>query len=525
MLDTDKSNAPHPKSFPSFDPHFADYLLAGAIFGIWLLLVIVVRLNQPLLAIGFMVVGAGCLLLAVVYLRATTIWLFTIWVFLLPFSVRAPLDAVPITLSYVFLYLIWVKQLVTYPRIRIVRSRIVWLIVAFLILSVLATVIGLDPANSVRKLFNVINFVIVFFLTIQLVREQIHVKAIASALFYAGALLALMGIAQVTFAYLLGGGISGASRVAQINQMITTLTEGSAVVDRVADWSRWWRYNNWYATAFGSIRATGTAWTPMAFAQMLYFSFFPALTLALSWPKQRGRIWFLWLVLIEAAAMVATFSRGAWIGTIVGCMVIGFFYLQRRVRVTRSAAKRFILMGFLAALLVVLLAPGQLQMAGLAAFQSAFSPEVNVSQFDTSNQARFGTYRTGLTLIATHPLLGVGPGNYANAASSGEGATSHNLYIDIAVEMGMVAAIVYIGILIISLFNHVYVARRSQEWYVKALSVGWTASIVALVFYWGFTSYFFEPKLNMMLWLLLGVGVALRGIVRGEARQQERRGL
>jgi len=195
--------------------------------------------------------------------------------------------------------------------------------------------------------------------------------------------------------------------------------------------------------------------------------------------------------------------------------------LRGRIRANKTLLSRLLLIGFVSTLLLLTSATKEQLSTVTSAIASSFQPEVNVSQFDTSNRARFETYQTGFALFVANPVTGVGPGNYSIASNSGEGATSHNLYLDIAAEMGLPGLFLFASILLMSLLNFAYTSRRSQDSIIRALSVGWIATIAALMFYWMFTSYFFEPKLNMLVWLILGLSVALREITNSGYKLQK----
>ena len=76
-----------------------------------------------------------------------------------------------------------------------------------------------------------------------------------------------------------------------------------------------------------------------------------------------------------------------------------------------------------------------------------------MSSFDTkegSNQARISNWHQAVDIIAKHPF-GVGIGMYSLAVDSGadyrEPIYAHDLYLDIAAELGIISAFVFIAIL------------------------------------------------------------------------------
>lgn len=66
---------------------------------------------------------------------------------------------------------------------------------------------------------------------------------------------------------------------------------------------------------------------------------------------------------------------------------------------------------------------------------------------ELSVKSRIGIWKTSFKSILKHPLLGVGIGNYPvvldeDISAAKKGASAHNLYLDIASEMGLLGLIV-----------------------------------------------------------------------------------
>ncbi len=477
--------------------------------------------SRPLIGVAGLLGVAAFMLFTALFVTLGNIQLLAIWAFLLPFSIKAPSESLPIASSYILLYLIAIRQVTTYPKLRIPTAAVPRLqliaVLGLVTLGLFTSITGMSVTNSLRKLFNILNFALAYMVTIQIVRSKNDVRIIARALIISGALLGLIGLMQIAGSVMLGGGLTGAVRVAEWNRLILTYTEGAAVVNRVPDWSQWWRYNNWYSTAFGSVRATGTAWAPMSYAQMLFVSYFPIMVIVLTQPQRQGWTWFLLLLVMQSAALIATLSRGAWLGIVIGFTIVVAYFLRGRIGITKSAIRHLSLIALVMVIVLTVAAPRDQLQTGAAALSSMFRPEVGISQFDASNNARFSTYQVGLRIFSAYPFLGIGLGNYEMASGGGAGATSHNLYINVAAEMGTLGLVLLLTVLIGGLVNLAYATRTVRDTGVRALAAGWFATLVALMFYWMFTSYFFEPKLNLMVWLILGLTVSLRRIGKLDA--------
>src|SRR5690606_385560 len=136
------------------------------------------------------------------------------------FSVKLPLEEFPFTVTALFLYWTVFRFHITQQRVRLPRSSILPLALALLVIGFVTSVYGMDPAGSLRKLYNVANAVVVLWATVQIVGTPSQIRQITRALFTSAGVYSLMGIAQVAIATWLGPGLSGATIVAGWNRAL-----------------------------------------------------------------------------------------------------------------------------------------------------------------------------------------------------------------------------------------------------------------------------------------------------------------
>lgn len=122
-------------------------------------------------------------------------------------------------------------------------------------------------------------------------------------------------------------------------------------------------------------------------------------------------------------SFVLTFSRAAWIGTIVGMIV---FMRNWRAWV----------LGIIAFLALIMMSPE----ATRERFTSIWDQTIS-----TTNLERILILNTGFKLAAKHPILGVGTGNFETAMKNTRVSTllpkkisAHNLYLEVMTETGIV---------------------------------------------------------------------------------------
>jgi len=181
-----------------------------------------------------------------------------------------------------------------------------------------------------------------------------------------------------------------------------------------------------------------------AFAAFLSFCL-PSAFIAIQFSDQRfkGVAWMCLIVILTA--FILSYSRGAWVGIILGTgVVFAFRYLSQKNITIR---KRFIL--FLMAGLFVLGILVVEQPAGRGFF---------------SDSGRALYLKTGYRIFLSHPWMGLGPGRYysqiqsyippeglslyvanADGRPSGYWSHLHNLYLQVLVDYGLIGFILWGG--------------------------------------------------------------------------------
>jgi len=178
--------------------------------------------------------------------------------------------------------------------------------------------------------------------------------------------------------------------------------------------------------------------------------------------------WLRWvglgLVPILAAAMIKTGSRGGVIALLVLAVCIPIFAekKQRKMQITMLVA----------GIGAVMLAPHSDLMARMAALTSG--SDYNLS----GGGGRWDVWATGIGLMFTHPLVGVGMGAFpvADAAVSGRYVDAHNTYVQIAAELGILG----IGSLVVMMVTAYKSIQRSRRSLRAMAQAGDTSDEVAL---------------------------------------------
>ena len=203
--------------------------------------------------------------------------------------------------------------------------------------------------------------------------------------------------------------------------------------------------------------------------------------------------------LLLMAGLVATFSRGGFLG-FVCVMAFLAWKLARRNRVIFGAV----------AFTIVL--------AALALAPSAYRSRLATTS-DDSAVARTDDLKRSILVAARHPLFGVGMDNYILYSNTNK--ATHNAYTQVAAEMGFTAFLIYLGFLLTP-FNRLrqieQIAeagkRKSAVYY---LAIGFQASLVAYMV----VSFFASVAYLWYAYYLVAYSICLRRICANIAEDPE----
>ena len=224
--------------------------------------------------------------------------------------------------------------------------------------------------------------------------------------------------------------------------------------------------------------------------------------------------WFCLLLPVCLLGVVLTFSRATWLLAFCGLLLVSASWLRARVRPTY-------------ALLITVFVSGVIAVSGVTGFVAHFYNPDEVYGLE-----RIYYYATALQLFATHPLVGVGAGNYQFFDRSYEGdaagGIAHNQFLTVAAEMGIVG----LGLLLWLVGAFLRIRRQlgvtgnrgdSQDW----LKAAGSAFLVAWIIECFFQEAFFATAaagggMHVMTvitfpWIFLGILLAAMNLKQAAA--------
>lgn len=204
------------------------------------------------------------------------------------------------------------------------------------------------------------------------------------------------------------------------------------------------------------------------------------------------------LVLVLVLGAAVTVSRG---GLIALTVALAWLALRRAIpgRVLAAAGAAVVL----AAVVVAALFP--------ALVTTALTQKDQVGGSNVDDRAL--RWQVAATMLPEHPLLGVGPGgfrsNYLGVSHNAELAeqtpVAHNMYVEVAAELGLVGLAGFAAMIGVGLWASERAVRAARDGPDRLLPLGVQGSLVAVCV----ASAFLSEQYYMPLWAMVAAACAL----------------
>lgn len=236
----------------------------------------------------------------------------------------------------------------------------------------------------------------------------------------------------------------------------------------------------------------------------------------LAWaPSRRGRVLALLGTAVMTVGLALSLSRGAWIGALLGVIVLLVLVPTLRMRVGGV---------FSGVAFLVVAAATVLNLPELAVIRDRLGSFTNPSDNPYDNRALI--YSDAIRMIDFHPVLGHGPGAFPEVAgqtTSGKQGLSaehgHNLLLTVATEYGLVgvAALLFVAACLgYWAWEAVRVLRRTRRLGEAAACAALVGALVTVAGH-GIVDYPLRNSLMyFMCWVLLGALVGATSGARHE---------
>jgi putative inorganic carbon (HCO3(-)) transporter len=280
-------------------------------------------------------------------------------------------------------------------------------------------------------------------------------------------------------------------------ELVTSVVGIRQLFGDTTELARWADPNS---VADGTIRIYGTLDNPNLLAGFLLPAIPLALVALLRWQGLARQTFAATALVLGVAAVVFSYSRGAWMGLVAEAAVIVVLLAARQTRQWPAFWRRvfpLLLLALGGALLVVLVTqvePLRVRVLSLVAGRQ-----------DSSNNFRINVWMAALDMIQARPWLGIGPGNDAFnqiyplfAQPRFNALSAYSIPLELMVEAGIPGLLSGIGLVLTC------VRKGLRQWGLGgfyALPALATLAVIAGLGVQGLTdTIFFRPEVQLSGW-------------------------
>ena len=218
-----------------------------------------------------------------------------------------------------------------------------------------------------------------------------------------------------------------------------------------------------------------------------FYNQYSIIMLAVLFHMKKGwwRFGLAFLILINLYIVVFMFSRAAYAATFIGMFCLFLF------------KKRFLLIPLiLTALCWHLVLPERV-------IERIEMTTGEYNELDSSSETRIVVWKDSLDLFSENPIFGVGFGvfRYSGFALG----DTHNIYLKILAEQGIIGMFIFLGLLMSFFTYGMRLYRNSDDDLIKGLGLGFSISIIVLMVNNIFGNRWTYLEVSAFLWVTAGV--------------------
>jgi len=251
--------------------------------------------------------------------------------------------------------------------------------------------------------------------------------------------------------------------------------------------------------------------------------------------SKRGRIFIFALLVLSFFCLGFTLSRGAWIAFALSLLFIGF-----------RGKKNMVICVLILGLFLGIFHPKLRQQRHVGLLSDPLSTQekkeieklsaktgeqgirngqksfieiqlkkVSIIYSNFSGSGRMGYWREACNMIKDYPVVGVGLNTYSIVGRGYKinwGGYPHNCYLQMAVEIGIVGLLSFLWIVFVIFRKSIKNLKRINSRFLHFLLLGVLAGHGGFLIHSFFDTNFYSVQLGSLMWLLMGLIVAIQKI-------------
>ncbi len=341
------------------------------------------------------------------------------------------------------------------------------MLIAFVGLAAISTLTSIHRTKSIQILMLYVAFAVFYFVTVNTVRTKQQWKNIVMFFVLSGVAVALYGVYQ--------------------NFALETTAQSS------------WVDSEMFSEI--GVRVYSTLDNPNVLGQFLVLVIPVAFAMLVSEKKAISRIVFFIACAIMGACLIFTWSRAGWVAIV---LALGFFVVMKDRRWSTLVIVALLIMPFVLP-------------------ENILSRITSIGNMkDSSTAYRVSVWIASLRIAADYWLGGIGLGSgafermYQHYALNGAGFAlhSHNFYIQLVVEMGILGLIVFFGIIFLAYKQIICIEDKKSVNYNVALALG--GALLGYLFQGVAENLWYNYRMVLIFFICLAILQSSTIISRGE---------
>ncbi|MFQ5835630.1 MAG: O-antigen ligase family protein [bacterium] len=389
----------------------------------------------------------------------------------------------------------WLIKMTTLGKFKLIKTPLDLPILLFLGIAAVTTLTSIYPYASKIELYKIINYVLLYYLVVNNIKDKRQIKRIATLVVIVGTSLALYGLYNY---------FSGIEKIYTLDKKYYLGMLTSTYVNHN-------HIGGYFELAI-----------PLGIGLVLANQYLPGRTKRSKIPPPAFvSVLLVAAIFIMITALVFTYSRGAWIGFLGSMIALGMI-ISFRLKTFRDWSRLKKWGTLVVVVLIIISAP--LLMPDKVKQRAATLFEFEGANFkDMSLQGRLIVNRNTLKMIKDHPILGTGPGTFTIFYPQYRDSririfmnATHNDYLQYGEEMGLFGLGSFVVLLVLFFKKNLSLLKSLSDKYLQSLTIGFLVSITAIAIH-GLGDFNLQIPANALLfWIILALSSSLSIMVRPE---------
>jgi O-antigen ligase len=227
------------------------------------------------------------------------------------------------------------------------------------------------------------------------------------------------------------------------------------------------------------------------------------------------------LLIVFSAAFVFSYSRAAWLSLAVAAIIVMLLFLRISWKIVIPAiVSVFVVFSLMWPGILLRLNENKQESSGN--LKRHLQSIANIRS-DVSNMERMNRWKSALRMFKEKPLMGWGPATYQFkyapfqmasektiiSTNYGEGGNAHSEYLGSLVDSGIPGMIIYILLLIISIWRGIIIWRTHHDKQIRNMALALIAGLVTYAVHGVFNNFLDTDKISALFWGVIAAIVAI----------------